>query len=304
MKQRVGLAILVGTIGLIILGFVVYNELYVEMVMQQNRKYVYDYMQQYIEDTCTSVEKQVYVPATDIFGMGGHYEAVNDDSFNESYQEIYHMEYQGFPYDIIFEHSKRGKMSCIKNERANLVYIIDSYEGNYKLIENVALEDGCKATLLSKFNDTGNRDGLKTHFILLYVPDIDTAEYLLSDIYDKVTGGYIEERRAKLVGDDINMPRYIITNDEVTYNKIANLKEEAKEYLYDYEYECFNSRAITDKVMLSNLLSYLIDLRHPNRFEAQMINTEQYIRSDKWLLTYELEYGIAYYLNVYDLDKE
>ena len=303
---------IIGLLAISVICINIYNERIVMKKMAENRAFIDGYMSQYSQDVCTSVEKKTTKVTNDFLtGGGAVYVPTDKDDYNAFYLEVYHMEYQGLPYDVEFMHEKRGDIRVASDGRPRLLEIINAYYGNYQLIEEVANRYNCKATLLSKYSDAGESGVLdidrfdrgKTHFILLYVPDVSTAETLLHAIYEDVTGGYLEERKAKLVGDDIDMPRYIITNDETMYDTIASKSEDAKEYLFGYIYPCYNSAARTDSVRLDNLLSYLVDLHHPSRYEAQMINTEQYIRSDKWLLTYELEYGIAYYLGVYDLDK-
>ena len=282
----------------------IYNNL-----LYHNTAYMQKYIQKYMNDSSIlDVEHKEYIPPS--FGLdGGHFEDCSIENFSDKPDKYlfitFNMEYKGYPYKVEFKHRPYKDIVLLSDGRDELVEAYNCYEGNYELLEKCAKENGAETVLLSSYNDVGFRTNPKTHFIGVYIEDIDHAQKLLKAFYDDVYGGYIQERQARLVGDDMNMPRFIITNDKDVYDKMVQQADDIKNFLLyqnqGYTYECQNSKNIKEKIMIKDIISKYLDLNNPIEVSAQIMKAQKYIQSKKFLLAYELEYGIDYYMNVYNL---
>jgi len=282
----------------------IYNNL-----LYHNTAYMQKYIQKYMNDSSIlNVEYKEYIPP--IFGLDGrHFENCSIENFSDKPNKYlfitFTMEYKGCPYKVEFKHQPYKDVVLLNDGRNELVEAYNCYEGNYELLERCAKENGAETVLLSSYNDVGFRTDPKTHFIGVYVENIEQAQKLLKTFYDDVYGGYIQERQAKLAGDDMGMPRFIITNDKDIYDKMVKQSDNIKSFLLyqnqGYTYECQNSKNIKEKIMIKNIISKYLDINNPIEISAQIMEAPKYIQSDKFLLAYELEYDIDYYMNVFDI---
>ena len=235
-------------ICLIFLVQAVFHDIKSLNLRKYNRRFISEYLSKYSDDEVLSCKKEIYIPS--IIGIdGGSYKEVDTDEPNKNYHEIYIMRYVyddlSYEYTIEFGHSKLDKIQVIKDTREELVNNIAYYQQNFELIKNIVEANNSKVENIGLFNNKLNIYNQSTYFLLIYVEDTTKMYNLVDELYDKVYGGYVEDRQNKLVGGDVTMPRFIFTNSLDYYEIMCNNLNNAKDFLFKYDYECYETATDT-----------------------------------------------------------
>jgi len=286
--------------------YTIYNNIRENKLRKENTSYIEEYLKNNLkEDEIISIEQEKYIPA---FLDGGHYEPVNEDDPSEEYiitYTCYDKKLQ-LQYNIVFSHEEYEKIKLSKNEKIDYMNNYNIYELNYKLIESVINQSGGISINLGKYR---KKDNLDKYILLIYTPNVEATKSIIDKCHKEVCGKSASDVDETTHFVNIDMPRYIFCNDKKTYDEMIKNKNKINEYLEgkNYNYNVERSKTREDTINLSEIIQILLENKI-NKFKVkenikpQMYKLEKYITDNEtWIITYELEIGINYYLDTYVL---
>jgi hypothetical protein len=158
-----------------------------------------------------------YINSNHEFLESGTKQYVNTDYTDKSYVIEYTIQDKDidYTYEIIFSHGPNEKISI--NEYHNKEYQVDlynKYNDNFQLMKTIVEDNGGEAELVSKY---AGEDSIDDYCMIMYVPDFSTACSIEEALYNEVYGGYAYEHLDITQDINIDLPRYIVTNDGQEY---------------------------------------------------------------------------------------
>lgn len=306
LKWIIIVILLLIVLGLIIFGiYMIYDKIRDNRLIQNNAIYIEEYLKNNLQDEIVSIEQKVYIPG---FIGGGHYENVEEDNPSRKYcitYTCYDREMQ-LQYNLSFMHEEHEEIELYQNEKIDYMKNYDIYNSNYELMESVIKKNGGISTNLGYYN----KNNLDKYILLIYTPDIEATKEIVKDLYNEVYGGYAYKVNEKTQFINISMPRYIFCNDKELYESMAKNKIELSDYLKDKDYTVKTSKIgdFEEYIDIYKTTEILLEYKTNNfnfrKNEAQMYQLENYVTNEKkWIITYELEIGVNYYLNTYVLSE-
>lgn len=274
-------------------------------------KYNEDYINTYIEDNLSDckildIDEYIYIPG---FLDGGHTEGCNKDIINKEYTKEY-LIYDpviDYKYYIPFSHVPNEKISMSTyRDRDYYTDLYNKYHDNFKLIANVVEKYHGECKLVSKFTE----DEVDKYLIVIYSPDYESCNHMIGEMYGSIYGGYAQDHLQETNDINVDMPRYIFTNDKSTFDNMCKRVDKAQEFIGDKLYECRQSYLekgseenyfkLTD--VIDKLLDKNVDVNTLTVGGTQLkIDNED--MPNKWVIGFELECGIDYYTYIADLEK-
>lgn len=309
-KVKKGLKIfclIISCIVLIIIVSVVSNRIKLNNIKVYNQAYI----KQYIKDNLNNceierLERSIYVPG---FLDGGHDEIVKEDDVTKDYTETYYIydKELDYNYTINFHHNAKERISMKSSKDRN--YYRErkqKYEDNYKKIDKIIQNNGGKSELLSNYNE----DTIGNYILLIYVPNVEIAKKIQEELYDNIYGGYYDEHLDETNNINITIPRYMFVNDDGIFKEIYKNKENVLEYTKYKDLECKDSTVneynkdnlIQMKDIVAKLFGKELDYERQSSNNTVLLVKDEEL-SNKWVITFELEMGISYYTDIYDIEE-
>jgi hypothetical protein len=200
-----------------------------------NAYYVQDYLDTVVVNyDIVDIQEWIYVPG---ILDGGHDEYVDTDYIDKNYsiEYIIHDNDIDYTYNIIFSHGPYKKITVSDySAKEYQVKLYNKYNDNYEIMKNIIEENGGKSELVSKYCGEYSIDD---YCIMMYVPSYKMACDIESKLYDNVYGGYALEHIDVTNGVNVDLPRYIITNNIDEYNTWLENIQAARDLFTDKKIE-------------------------------------------------------------------
>ena len=298
--------VIISTILVIVGTLYFLNKFRINKLRRYNSEYITNYFKDNL-DNCTVEKVEKYIHVSDFLG-NTHLEMVDTDNVDKMYTEKYYI-YDNdldYRYELVFEHNSYDVISMISN--MDKQYYVDrknKYLDNYSKIEEIIKNNSGESVLLSNYKD----DEIGQYILLVYVPDIDTAVNIQNTLYNNIYGARVTEDLSVTNGIDIGFPRYIFVNDIGTFNMLKNKSENVLEYIYEKQLKCSDSLVTEytkdNYILISDIVNILFNKpMEYNRLYTR--NTTLTLEDDelhnKWCIVFQLEVGVDYYTDVYNLD--
>jgi hypothetical protein len=209
--------------------------------------YLKDYNSKYIQDYLDTVVLNYDIVDVNewitVYGMidGSHRESVNTDQVDKSYSIKYtiHDKDIDYTYDILFSHEPNKKITVSNHyTKEYQLKLYNMYNDNYDIMKNIIEENGGQARLVSKYC---GEESIDDYCIMMYVPSYEVACNIESELYKRVYGGYATDHIDDTNGVNIDLPRYIITNNIDEYNTWVKNLQSARDLFTNKQIESADS---------------------------------------------------------------